>query len=234
VVEGVEIAYNNYAGYSARWEAGGTKFHRTRGLVVRDSCAHHNNGPGLWTDMDNIDTIYEGNTVFLNANDGIKHEISYESIIRDNVVAHNGKDHDIWLWGSQILIQNSPNVRVYGNLVEVSTGFGNGISVIHQDRGEGKYGPRNGFNNRIYRNRIVHLGRNGQSGVARDTDDHLLWHEDGNRFDWNTYVVPDGSGEYWHLNDLGLAWDDARDLGYERHGELVIEDRRPIELSCDR
>ena len=86
----MEIAFNNYAGYKADWEAGGTKFWATTGLVVRNSCVHHNAGPGLWTDYDNIDTLYEGNIVFSNANDGIKHEISYDAIIRDNIVAGNG------------------------------------------------------------------------------------------------------------------------------------------------
>ena len=120
-IDGVEIAYNNYAGYNSGWEAGGTKFARTRNLVVRNSCVHHNAGPGLWTDIDNIDMLYQGNKVFLNADDGIKHEISYDAIIRNNVVAHNGTSgFDVWLWGSQILIQNSSNVEVYDNLVEVS------------------------------------------------------------------------------------------------------------------
>ena len=37
------------------------------------------------------------------------------------MVAHNGTSgFDVWLWGSQILIQNSANVEVYDNLVEVS------------------------------------------------------------------------------------------------------------------
>lgn len=234
VVEGVEIAYNNYAGYSRRWEAGGTKFHRTERLVVRDSCVHHNNGPGLWTDIDNINVLYDRNKVFSNANDGIKHEISHKSVIRDNMVAHNGKQHDAWLWGSQILVQNSQDVEVYGNFVEVADEFGNGVSVIHQDRGHGKYGAWDGFNNHIYRNIVIHLGSRGQSGIAKDTDDHMLWHEDGNEFDRNTYVVPNKIGTYWHLNDSDLAWDDIKDLGYERHGEVVVEQRRPIELSCNR
>ena len=68
---------------------------------MRDSCVHHNAGPGLWTDFDNIHTLYEGNTVFLNGEDGIKHEISYDATIRNNVVAANGQSKDNWLWGSQ-------------------------------------------------------------------------------------------------------------------------------------
>ena len=35
-IQGVEIAFNNYAGYDPRWEAGGTKFWETTGLVVRE------------------------------------------------------------------------------------------------------------------------------------------------------------------------------------------------------
>ncbi|HZD52646.1 MAG TPA: right-handed parallel beta-helix repeat-containing protein, partial [Woeseiaceae bacterium] len=58
-IEGVEIAFNNYAGYDPGWEAGGTKFGATTGLIVRNSCVHHNEGPGLWTDYDNIGTLYE-------------------------------------------------------------------------------------------------------------------------------------------------------------------------------
>ena len=55
-------------------------------------------------------------------NDGIKHEISYDAIIRNNIVAGNGGSFDEWLWGSQILVQNSSNVEVYGNFVEVAAG----------------------------------------------------------------------------------------------------------------
>ena len=58
-IEGVEIAFNNYAGYDAGWEAGGTKFWDTTGLVARNSRAHHNAGKGLWTDFGNIDTLKE-------------------------------------------------------------------------------------------------------------------------------------------------------------------------------
>ena len=64
VIDGVEIAGNNYAGYSAGWEAGGTKFRRTNGLVVRNSCVYDNIGPGLWTDINNINTLIEDNVVF--------------------------------------------------------------------------------------------------------------------------------------------------------------------------
>ena len=166
-IEGVEIAFNNYAGYSPWWEAGGAKFLETTGLIVQNSCVHHNQGRGLWTDYDNRNTLYEGNIVFSNANDGIKHEISYDAIIRDNIVAANGSDYDNWLWGSQILVQNSSNVEVYGNLVEVAADFGNGVGIVQQDRGEGAYGPWHAVRNAVHDNTIVHLGSPARTGLRR-------------------------------------------------------------------
>lgn len=234
-IEGVEIAFNNYAGYNSGWEAGGTKFAYTKNLIVRDSCVHHNAGPGLWTDIDNAGVLYEGNKVFLNTDDGIKHEISYDAIIRNNMVAHNGtSEFDVWLWSSQILIQNSSNVEVYDNLVEVSDRFGNGIGVIHQDRGEGEQGPWHAVHNRIHHNTIVHLGPRGQNGVVMDTDDDWYWAEADNRFDWNRYIVATPRRGYWTSHGSGGGWDHVRDLGLERNGELIVTQRAPMELSCRR
>jgi Right handed beta helix region len=235
-IEGAEIAFNNYAGYDAKWEAGGTKFWRNKGLVVQNSCVHHNNGPGLWSDIDNVDVVFENNKVFMNADDGIKFEISYGAVIRNNVVAYNGTSgFDDWLWGSQILIQNSSNVRVYENVVEVSSEFGNGIGVIHQDRGDGAYGPWNATNNSIQDNTIVHLGDRGESGVVTDTDgEDWFWKDADNIFDGNTYIVADGGGEYWTLKDGSEVWDNLKHLGFEKTGELIVEQRAPMELSCDR
>lgn len=232
-VQGVEIAFNNYAGYDPGWEAGGTKFYQTQGLVVRDSCIHHNAGPGLWTDIDNIDVIYDGNKVFLNASDGIKHEISYDAIIRNNIVAHNGTSgFDVWLWGSQILIQNSRNVKVHDNVVEVSGEFGNGIGVIHQDRGDGAYGPWIAADNRVHHNTIVHLGSRGQNGVVMDTDDDWFWSEADNGFESNTYIVADETSEYWTSNDRDAVWEDVGDLGFEPNSERIVEQRTQRQLSC--
>jgi hypothetical protein len=61
LVEDNEIAHNNYAGYYIGWEAGGTKFVSTENLVVRNNFVHHNQGPGLWTDIDNYNVLYEYN-----------------------------------------------------------------------------------------------------------------------------------------------------------------------------
>ena len=151
------------------------------------------------------------------------------------MVAHNGTSgFDVWLWGSQILIQNSSNVEVYDNLVEVSDRFGNGIGVIHQDRGEGEQGLWHAVHNWVHHNTIVHLGPRGQNGVVMDTDDDWYWAEADNRFDWNRYMVATPRSGYWTSHGSGGGWDHVRDLGLERNGEMIVAHRAPMELSCRR
>ena len=173
VVERNEIAYNNWAGFDWNWEAGGTKFVRSDGLVVRDNHVHHNEGPGLWTDIDNIHTLYEGNLVEHNANNGIFHEISYDAIIRNNIVRDNGLEIGLdgyaYVYGAGILVSTSSNVTVYGNVVE---GNWNGIVGVHGDRGTGAHGVRELRNLQVHDNIVgmqFHadgVGPNGERGVA--------------------------------------------------------------------
>ncbi len=141
LVEENEISFNNthryYNANGRNWGSGATKFVLTgtpadpaSGLVFRSNYSHHNWGDGVWTDINNIHTRIEGNTVTNNERYGIKHEISYDATIRNNTVSEN--------LATGILINSSPNVEVYGNDVWRN---GVGIEVIDQDRGSGPYGP---------------------------------------------------------------------------------------------
>ena len=77
LVEGNNIHANGFwSGIDPTWEGGGTKFAQTNNLIVRDNYSHDNHGLGLWTDIDNINTLYEGNVVVDNDGGGISHEIS--------------------------------------------------------------------------------------------------------------------------------------------------------------
>lgn len=135
--------------------------------------------------------------------------------------------------GSQILVQNSQNVEVHDNIVEVASGFGNGLSVIHQDRGNGEFGPWHAVNNHLHDNTIIHLGDHGDDGIVTDTDDDWFWSESNNRFDRNTYIAPDGSHGYWRFDDTIEDWDDVQALGCEQDSKLIVERRAPMALSCD-
>ncbi|MDX1765740.1 MAG: right-handed parallel beta-helix repeat-containing protein, partial [Candidatus Saccharimonadales bacterium] len=158
IVEGNEIAYNNYLErYDWGWEAGGTKFVRTNRLIVRNNESHHNTGPGLWTDISNINTLYENNTVHDNIDGpGIFHEISYAATIRDNHIYNNGypdsDPNNIYWTRSGIQISASKDVEVYNNLLENNS---KGITGVDQCRGDGDFGPYSLTNVNVYNNTII-------------------------------------------------------------------------------
>jgi parallel beta-helix repeat protein len=216
LVEGNEIAYNNYAGFSSGWEAGGSKWVRTHNLVVRGNYSHHNKGPGLWTDGNNIYTLYENNRVIENEDTGIFHEISYDVVIRNNTVQRNGKRFDTWLYGAQILLSSSQNAQVYQNSVEVDALAGNGIAIIQQDRGTGRYGPHITIGNSVHHNVVTYRGDHGQSGAAADFTPDVMFNGN-NLFDFNTYHAPhlDYSRWAWGANK---NWQGFKAVGQEPHG----------------
>lgn len=184
LVESNEIAYNNAAGFRWGWEAGGTKFVKTQDLVVRGNHSHHNKGPGLWTDIDNIRTLYEQNLVEDNDAMGIFHEISYDAVIRDNTVRRNGFTKPAWLWGAGILVAASPNVEVYGNTVDRNA---DGIGAIQQNRGSGAYGPYVVENLYVHHNSVTMA--EGHTGLVQDIGDDSFFTSRNNRFEDDTYYL---------------------------------------------
>ncbi|MCA9470428.1 MAG: right-handed parallel beta-helix repeat-containing protein [Nitrospirales bacterium] len=184
VIEGNEIAHNNIQGF--HWHiGGGTKFVTTIDLVVRQNFVHHNFGPGLWSDVDNLNTLYEDNHVLANKTQGIFHEASYHAIIRNNLVEGNGFGDSIWHVGSGILVSSSPNVEIYGNQV-LNNADGIGLIQDHT-RIEGKFGPRELKNAHVHDNVI--LMAEGQTGIGVTNSDPAYVNERNNRFENNTYVL---------------------------------------------
>jgi hypothetical protein len=125
------------------WEAGGTKFVKTNRLILRNNFVHHNVGPGLWCDIDNVGALYESNRVEDNAREGIVHEISYAAVIRGNTVLRNGLTdpsarNGQWLWNAGIGVHASRDVEVVGNTVADNA---HGIVGLQQDRSFEPGGP---------------------------------------------------------------------------------------------
>jgi len=220
--EGNEITGNgHFAGLDVLWEGGGAKCAKTSELVVRGNHLHGNHGLGFWTDIDNRMTLYENNLVENNSMGGLSHEISYSAVIRDNRFRGNGYGFARWLWGGAIQVQNSQDVLVQGNWVEVS-GPGNGIALIQQDRGTGAYGPYLTRNNTIRDNMLVlhGAGRPGASGLIAD---HAMtaMQQANNVFDGNDYLAADPNALRWGWADRFLDWDAFRAAsGQERRGRL--------------
>jgi hypothetical protein len=191
-----EISWNNYAGYALGWEAGGAKFSNTTNLLMQSNYVHDNFGPGLWLDTDNVSATYDSNTITHNQSSGIQHELSFSAIIKNNTLSGNGYVPGTWLWNGQISIQNSSNVQVYGNTIEVPAVGANGIAIINQNRGSGPMGPWIAANNTVHDNTITYLSTAGGSGLVNDTGSHPV---QGNSFSSNHYIMKGGnsSTEHW-------------------------------------
>jgi hypothetical protein len=216
LVEGNEIAYNNTAGFGPgpQGEAGATKFVATTGLVFRNNYSHHNHGPGLWTDIDNINTLYEDNRIEDNDWRGIFHEISYAAVIRNNVVRRNGlrfPGASAPFEGAGILISNSPNVEVVGNVVEDNR---NGIMAREDDRGTGRYGPHDVINLYVHQNTVQQTDSGHAAGVANSNPNADPYAAAANNH-WagNTYIVGPDTKWRWAPNQ------DVDSAGWQAFGQ---------------
>jgi hypothetical protein len=218
VIEGNEVAYNNYAGYNWFWEAGGSKFCFTSDLVVRGNNAHHNRGPGLWTDIDNIRTLYEHNRATGNLGAGIKHEISYDAVIRDNVLEGN-VEHDYPGWGGQLFILASPNVQVYGNRMQGPEG----VSLAQTSRGAGTYGAYELRDISVHDNVFTGTSAQGMAaGLVKNVADASYYSSRNIAFHRNTYHLPSLSGRNFHWDDRALTAAEWRSAGLDTDGTFDI------------
>lgn len=215
LVQDNEIAYNNRSGYDPSWEAGGTKFVGTTNLVVRRNYVHHNIGPGLWTDSNNSGTLYENNHTVSNQIAGIMHEISFSAIIRNNLVENDAftpTGSGIW-YGSGILVSASSGVEVYGNTV---TNCMAGIGGMQGDRGS-QYLLQNLY---VHDNTITQSSGTAAGIVKSPVFDDSIFATWSNRFQNNTYVLSNSTGNYYtwknadvnkstwigYGNDVGGSW----------------------------
>lgn len=231
LVEGNEIAFNNFARFNPSWEAGGTKFVRTHNLIVRNNYVHDNLATGLWTDIDNVDSLIENNLVVHNSRHGIFHEISYAAIIRNNVSMYNGNGSAQNFNGAQIQITTSPDVEVYGNRVVVDAPGGIGLRISHDDRWNGSFGPRAAVNNHVHDNLIIYVSSDGRSGFDMEGNPTAQEvRESNNVFDRNTYYVADAGGRYWEWGGSQINWTVMRLRGQESNGRLEVFETLPADL----
>jgi hypothetical protein len=198
IVEGNEIAYNNImagtsqtCGYDSFWGAGGSKWVWTTNLIVRNNFSHHNDGPGLWTDINNIYSLYENNVLEDNARGGIFHEISYDAVIRNNTFRRNGtaKDFPWWTTGAGIEVVSSRNTEVYGNILVDNW---QGITGLNDHRGTGIHGPwvLTGLN--VHDNNVtsrINDQGGGRTGVVDTVNDDAYLPSSNNRFQRNSYIL---------------------------------------------
>lgn len=209
LIDSNEIAYNNTDHYNMYIEAGGTKFAFCNILTVTNNNSHDNNGPGLWTDINNNNVIYAGNTVTNNKNIGISHEISYKAVIRNNIIRGNGLtmpvgQQECWYAGG-IVVGHSPDVEVYGNTLDNNM---QGICAIQTSRGIGSLGPYEVHNLNVHDNTITQTNTwFAAAGLVAPGYDALYtsWN---NHFTHNTYILgnQDRVGYNWGPNMNRTQW----------------------------
>ncbi len=205
LIQGNELAFNNYAHVKPNYQAGGAKVAWTRGVIFRGNYSHDNEGNGFHTDDGAYGTLYDNNTVVYNTEQGIFNEISYAATFRNNHLVGNGYIHPngtFWLYGANLLSSTSQNDEAYCNTVEISAEGGNGIDIIGQPRGDNP-GSIISQNNYFHHNTVVFEGASGLTGDARDSSTNICCTNFySNRFDYNTYHLPSLSRKafFWWVN----------------------------------
>jgi hypothetical protein len=224
-IEDNHIWSNNIRGFDPTWEAGGVKIAESDGVTLHGNHVHDNNGPGLWCDINCRNVVYEENLVENNQDIGIFHEISFNAVIRNNVVRHNGLGNRGWFWGADIVLAASQDVEVSGNTLTVAPGRC-GIILIDQGR-RGSDGKRyKTRNNSIRANEMTFEGAACAGGVSdtKPGDENFAIISGGNnRFDGNTYRAPRTSppGRFVWGHEV-TDWEGFRRKGLESTGQLIL------------
>lgn len=219
LVEGNEIAYNNFAGFSPAWEAGGTKFWDSKNLVIRGNYAHHNNGPGLWSDYNNIHVLYENNRIEYNGL-GIYHEVSYDAIIRRNIINEASEKYA----GVGINLWNSSNVEVYENTISAWSGIiinhEEGIKKRSQQGEGGTHGPLEAKNISVHDN-IITLPLGANTGFFQHDKNKDIFKTANIRFSRNIYKLDSQNQQVFLWDDRLLTFKEWQGYGQDTEGKFV-------------
>jgi hypothetical protein len=230
VITNNEISFNGTAGYSADWEAGGSKSWMTAHETMTHNYVHDNMGAGLWGDGGNIDTTYEYNKIAGNWGAGIQHEISYDATIEHNEITGNGRRHKGWAWDAGIQIQSSGGTKLIEVAYNVVTANNNGIMLI--DSGNrarewpAPHGPHVVQNVWVHNNTVTMSG-NETTGAVEDDQDADIFTANGNRFDANTYEVDSMAAPHFSWANLNVDWIRWRDYGNDPRGRADLVDSFP-------
>jgi parallel beta-helix repeat protein len=221
LIQGNELAFNNYAHVKPGFGAGGVKISRTLGVIFRGNYSHDNEGSGFHADNGSYGTLFDSNTSTNNTEQGIFHEISYHGTFRNNQLVGNGYIHPngtFWLYGANLLSSTSQNDEAYCNTVEVSEQGGNGINIIAQLHAPG--GSTTSQNNYFHHNTVIFDGPSGVTGAGRGskTDFCCINFYYLNKFDYNTYHLPSLSRSAFFWSDVFNTFAQFRAAGEELHG----------------
>jgi hypothetical protein len=219
LIYGNEFAYNNTAGFGpgAGGEAGAGKAVRTNGLVFRRNNSHHNDGPGIWYDIDNQNGLIDSNSVTSNKWRGIFYEISYSGEIAHNVIVGNGFENPAATVGAcdgaGVLVSSSSNVEVHHNVLSANK---NGLCYQETDRPAGPLGAHDLVNVYSHDNTVSQPDGGRAAGIA-DMDPYVDPYASSANNVWrnNTYRRGGSTKWRWARNaDVSeTTWRSVQDAG---------------------
>jgi parallel beta-helix repeat protein len=223
LIESNEIAFNNTGSYEPG-HAGGLKiFGSSAGstnLVIRGNWVHDNTVHGLHVDTNVRNVTIETNTIENNSYTGILYETSWNAVIRNNVLRNNASLYagKSCFWASQIHLNDSQDVEIYGNTVTASNGA-NGICAVDIDRNVDSATSNRVANLNVHDN-VIKVNLSGTSGlVGRSTSFEA---SANNRFEHNTYYTTDTSKKAWAWSTYPVDWTQWRSYGNDITGSLLI------------
>ena len=221
LVQGNEF-FANHRTPIAGWHTAAVKILRSRNAVIRGNYVHDEDSIGLWTDWDNIGTLYEGNRIERTGGPGIFHEASCGASIRNNVVRRAGFGPEFagWIDGSGILVQTSRNVVIRGNVV---LGSKHGIGATSTIRGSGpNCGEFATHNLRVLDNTIaVGVGRVAAGVVGIVTQPFVAQaYFDRNRYRVCALTEFSGPAPSQATTHRGLHWAEWRALGQDPNSTI--------------
>jgi parallel beta-helix repeat protein len=222
LIQGNELAFNNYAHVAPHFGAGGAKLSATYNALFQGNYSHDNEGSGFHMDSSSYYTVFDGNVSADNTEQGIFHEISFNGVFRNNQLLRNGYIYPNklkWMYGAGLLSSTSQNDLAYCNTVEVSGEGGNGINIIGQPHPTGTtYVSKNNY---FHDNTVVFdSDASGVTGGARGsgTDPCCVNFFTKNNFDYNNYHFPNLTNHWFAWSDKYNPWTTFQTDGQEAHG----------------
>ncbi len=222
LIEGNEIAYNRTDATADIGDSGGTKFHNTVDMVLRDNHVHDNYGHGLWLDGSNTAALIEDNLVVSNDLIGIFHELGYSPVIRDNAVEDNGSaSSGSGGDGAGILAFAVRDAEIYGNTV---SGNRHGIAGKNDERGiDVKTGLEWKLEDLYVHDNDITMDQ-GVTGIwDYHADLPVLAGEANIRFEFNSYTLIPPTGLFFRWVDANpgtSTWDYFDLAGWQQYFPL--------------
>jgi parallel beta-helix repeat protein len=223
LIEYNESSYNNYAHFDYHNQTAGIKNLVGTAVTIRGNYIHHNDARGIWLDVGTVGSVIEDNVIVSNSFSGIVVELGFDTVIRSNLVADNGKKMAGGVHGYQIVIQVSEQSDVFANTIIQSATSGGGIVIEFAQRQSGRFTR----NNYIHHN-TIHAFPNKISaalycyakGLSQEAQDNFFG-TDSNRFDHNLYHVNNTEADtLFEREGKKLSLNQFREFGQETSGEL--------------